>query len=47
MTRLIPVILLWGFLLAAGCGYKGPLVMPEASSPPTAEPEQDKKKKTQ
>lgn len=46
MIRLIPVVLLSSYLLFAGCGYKGPLVMPEASSPPVAEPEQDKKKKT-
>jgi predicted small lipoprotein YifL len=45
--RLIPVFLLISVLLAAGCGYKGPLVMPQASPQPPAEPEQEKKKKTQ
>ena len=44
---LIPVFLLITVLLAVGCGYKGPLEMPQASPQPTAEPEQDKKKKTQ
>lgn len=45
MKRLFPLLLVVSALLIASCGYKGPLVMPEAAPQPAAEPEQEKNKK--
>jgi predicted small lipoprotein YifL len=47
MTRLFSVLLLLHLLVITGCGYKGPLVLPEADTPQSADAENEKKKKTQ
>jgi predicted small lipoprotein YifL len=46
MVRRILVLFSLGALLVSGCGYKGPLVLPDEAVTATATTDKDDKKKT-
>ena len=46
MSRQILVLLFLAALVVSGCGYKGPLVLPEETAQTADTVDKDKKKKT-